>query len=127
MKIFALLFIFVSVSSVLAEERYTTKYDNIKLNEILKNKRLVRGYGNCLLNKGVCSTEGAELKEHMHDIIETGCSKCNVKQRNGFAIILRHLIDKEPKMWMELEEIYDPDGTYRLKYKEEANKEGIKL
>lgn len=44
------------------DSKYTTKYDNVDLNEILKNKRLLKGYVNCLLEKGPCSPDGAELK-----------------------------------------------------------------
>ena len=45
-----------------ADEQYSTKYDNIDLDEILNNRRLLTGYVNCLLDKGACSPEGVELK-----------------------------------------------------------------
>lgn len=46
----------------LAEEKYTDKYDNINLQEILDNKRLLMSYVNCILDKGRCNAEGKELK-----------------------------------------------------------------
>lgn len=49
----------------MAEEKYTDKYDNIDLDEILSNKRLLMAYVNCVLDKGKCSPEGKELKGKM--------------------------------------------------------------
>jgi hypothetical protein len=42
------------------EEKY--KYDNLNIEEILGNKRLLQAYVNCVLDKGKCSPEGKELK-----------------------------------------------------------------
>jgi hypothetical protein len=44
------------------DEKYTTKYDNINVDEILASDRLVENYVKCLLDKGRCTPEGAELK-----------------------------------------------------------------
>jgi hypothetical protein len=44
------------------EEKYTTRYDNIDVDSILKNDRLLQNYVKCLLDKGRCTPEGAELK-----------------------------------------------------------------
>lgn len=45
-----------------ADEKYTTKYDNVDLDEIIGNKRLLKNYVNCLLDKGNCTPDGQELK-----------------------------------------------------------------
>lgn len=52
----------VAVAVVAADVKYTTKYDNVDLEEILKNKRLLKNYVHCLLEKGNCSPDGLELK-----------------------------------------------------------------
>jgi hypothetical protein len=44
------------------DEKYTTKYDNINLDEILESDRLLDNYFKCLLEKGKCTPEGTELK-----------------------------------------------------------------
>jgi len=44
------------------DEKYTTKYDNINVDEILASDRLIDNYVKCLMDKGRCSPEGAELK-----------------------------------------------------------------
>jgi len=41
---------------------YTTKYDNIDIDQILASKRLVNSYVQCLLEKKPCTPEGGELK-----------------------------------------------------------------
>lgn len=43
---------------------YETKYDNIDLDEILKNDRLRKNYIKCLLNNGPCTPDAQELKSN---------------------------------------------------------------
>lgn len=43
-------------------QKYTDRYDNIDLNEILSNAHLLKGYVDCILDKGKCTPEGKELK-----------------------------------------------------------------
>ncbi|XP_022910876.1 ejaculatory bulb-specific protein 3-like [Onthophagus taurus] len=109
------------------DDKYTTKYDGVDLDAILKNKRLLHGYINCLLEKGPCSPDGTELKNNLPDAINNGCSKCSEKQREGGKKVLRFIIDNERAAWDELEKKYDPSGEYRKKYEAEAKKEGINL
>lgn len=54
--------LFLLFAYVYADDKYTNKYDNINLDEILENKRLLKNYVNCLLDKGNCSPDGQELK-----------------------------------------------------------------
>jgi len=43
-------------------EMYTTKYDNNNIDENFASDRLIDSYVKCLMDKGRCSPEGAELK-----------------------------------------------------------------
>lgn len=43
---------------------YETKYDNIDLDELLKNDRLRKNYVKCLLNEGPCTPDGLELRSN---------------------------------------------------------------
>lgn len=45
-----------------APQKYTSKYDDINLDEILSNRRLLVPYVHCILDKGKCTPEGKELK-----------------------------------------------------------------
>ena len=46
-------------------DKYTTRYDNLDVNGILKSERLLRNYFNCLMDKGPCTREGLELKSEL--------------------------------------------------------------
>lgn len=65
MKTFTVIFTILVVAYVVVgrpQDQYTTKYDNIDIDRILKNERLLKNYVNCVLSKGKCSPEGTELK-----------------------------------------------------------------
>lgn len=44
------------------KDGYDSKYDNIDLDELLKNDRLRKNYVKCLLNQGPCTPDAQELK-----------------------------------------------------------------
>ncbi|XP_049823822.1 uncharacterized protein LOC109595898 [Aethina tumida] len=109
------------------EEKYTTKYDNVDLDQILKSDRLMKNYINCIMDRGRCTSDGAELKRVLPDSLRTDCSKCSEKQKEGSKKVLRHLIKNKRKWFDELSAKYDPEGIYITKYREEFAKEGIIL
>lgn len=41
---------------------YTTKFDDVNVEDIIKSDRLLQGYVKCALDKGPCTPDGAELK-----------------------------------------------------------------
>lgn len=43
-------------------KQYTTKYDNINLDEILNSKRLLSNYVKCLADNVGCTPQGKELR-----------------------------------------------------------------
>lgn len=128
----------ITHGDVTQNTQYTTKYDNVDINDIIHNDRLLKGYVNCLLDKGPCTADGLELKsmffrvisfgiltknnqfvllpENMPDAIETNCSKCSDKQREGSEVMMQYLIDNKPEYWNPLQEKYDPTGSYRKRY-----------
>lgn len=57
-----LLVCFGVIALVACDDKYTTKWDNIDIDSILKSDRLLENYFNCLLDKGRCTPDGAELK-----------------------------------------------------------------
>lgn len=48
--------------NAIPQQKYTARYDNVNVNEILQNKRLLLPYLKCALDTGRCSPEGKELK-----------------------------------------------------------------
>lgn len=113
------------VACALAEDRYTTKYDNVDLDGILRSERLLKNYVNCLLDKGSCTPDAKELKDHLPDALETECSKCSEKQRNGTEKVIRYLVNKKPATWEQLKKKYDPNDEYSRRYQDEAHEHGI--
>jgi hypothetical protein len=72
------------IFGVVSAQKYTTKYDNINLDDILKSERLLNNYFNCLMDKGKCTPDGNELKRTLPDALKTDCSKCkNSHSSNG--------------------------------------------
>lgn len=45
-----------------SEDKYTDRYDDINVDEILSNKRLFTSYIKCLMDQGRCTPEGNTLK-----------------------------------------------------------------
>lgn len=53
---------YIALSNASPADGYDTKYDNINLDDVLTNDRLLKNYVNCLLGEGPCSPDGQELK-----------------------------------------------------------------
>ncbi|GLV39839.1 Ejaculatory bulb protein III [Carabus blaptoides fortunei] len=72
-----------AIAYVECDEKYTTKYDNIDLDQILHTDRLLKSYVKCLMNEGPCTPDGAELKRVLIDAMESDCQKCSAKQKDN--------------------------------------------
>ncbi|XP_014215626.1 ejaculatory bulb-specific protein 3-like [Copidosoma floridanum] len=98
------------------EVRYTTKYDNVDIESVIGNERLLAGYVGCLLETKPCSPDAAELKRNLPDALATNCSRCSSAQKTISERLTHHLIDNKPDEWSLLEQRYDPTGAYRERY-----------
>ncbi|CAH2266979.1 allergen Tha p 1-like [Pararge aegeria] len=107
----------VAVAWTKPANTYTDKWDNINVDEILESQRLLRGYADCLVDKGRCTSDAKALKETLPDALEHDCSKCTPKQKSSADKVIRHLVNKRPDLWKELSAKYDPKNLYQQKYK----------
>ncbi|PZC77867.1 allergen Tha p 1 [Helicoverpa armigera] len=98
---------------------YTDKYDNVDLDEILGNRRLMVPYIKCMLDQGKCAPDAKELKEHIKEALENECGKCTEAQKKGTRRVIGHLINHEADFWNELTAKYDPERKYTTKYEKE--------
>ncbi|PSN51556.1 Ejaculatory bulb-specific protein 3 [Blattella germanica] len=114
---------FSEAARIRRDDKFTTKYDNIDLDEVLKSDRLFLNYFNCLMDKGRCTPDGEELKKSVPDALENDCSKCSEKQKEGTKKVLKYLIKDKPQQWDELIAKYDPTGDYKKKYEEKYKDE----
>jgi hypothetical protein len=81
----------VCIATCQAEETYDVKYDNVDVDEILKSERLLTSYIKCLMDEGPCTEDGRDLKDTLPDAINTDCSKCTEKQKEGSAKIMHFM------------------------------------
>ncbi|KAK2574981.1 hypothetical protein KPH14_008744 [Odynerus spinipes] len=103
--------------------RYTTKYDNVDIDAIIKSERLLNAYVGCLLDRNPCTPDAMELKRNLPDALATNCSACSEAQKIAADKLSHHLIDNRPDEWSFLEEKYDPNGDYRRSYQQNKSKE----
>ncbi|XP_011708037.1 PREDICTED: ejaculatory bulb-specific protein 3-like isoform X2 [Wasmannia auropunctata] len=112
-----------------ADDKYTDKFDNIDVDQILNNDRLLKRYIDCLLDKPNvrCPAEAIELKKHITDALDDECSKCSEHQKEMVKKVIKHLIINKRSMWNELKAKYDPEGNYAKKYEDMAKEEGVQI
>lgn len=54
--------LFAVVIAVASAQEYPSKFDNVDIDGILKNDRILNNYIKCMLEKGPCTKEGREFK-----------------------------------------------------------------
>lgn len=57
-----LILLCVFVAAAVAQQKYNKQYDNVNIETVLGNDRVLTNYIKCLLEKGACTREGRELK-----------------------------------------------------------------
>nr|UEP64254.1 odorant binding [Cotesia flavipes] len=124
MKVVLVLFAVIAVA-LSAKTTYTSKFDNIDVDNILNNKRLLEGYVKCLMGTGKCTSEGIELREKLPEALATECEKCTPAQKEKSEKIIRFLVNNRRELWDQLAVKYDPKDEYRQKYLDQAKAKGI--
>ncbi|XP_046662387.1 ejaculatory bulb-specific protein 3-like [Homalodisca vitripennis] len=114
--------IVVAAAAVADAQHYSSRWDNVQVEPILKNERLLKTYFRCVMDEGKCSPDAAELKKNIPDALENECAKCTEKQRENVEKVMKFIFNKKPDMFKQLEAKYDPKGVYRSKY-QDRNKE----
>ncbi|XP_058452935.1 ejaculatory bulb-specific protein 3-like [Malaya genurostris] len=117
---FLILVVLALVAVVSAQEKYTSRYDGIDVEEILRSDRLFNNYYKCLMDEGPCTPDGKELKRILPEALQTDCVKCSESQRAGAIRVVNYLIENRPEQWKNLQAKYDPDNIYVEKYRSEV-------
>ncbi|KZC11655.1 Ejaculatory bulb-specific protein 3 [Dufourea novaeangliae] len=90
----------VLVVAFAEEEMYSSKYDDIDIEEILANTKLREQYLKCYLETGPCVTADAKyFKDRFPEAFVTKCKKCTPKQVIFFDKISEWFTENEPEMW----------------------------
>lgn len=56
------------------------------------------------------------VTETLPDALQTGCEKCNEKQKTTSERVIKHLIKERSKDWDRLVNKFDPKGEYKKRY-----------
>nr|CAD7458275.1 unnamed protein product [Timema tahoe] len=121
LSVFCFMCVTQSLSGIPREDKYTKRWDSIDLDQILHTDRLLEGYLRCLMEEGPCTPDARDLKSIVPDALETNCTKCSEKQKEGSEKVIDYLIENKPDRWHQLERKYDPEGKY-LELRGEKNK-----
>lgn len=62
MKSTLMMVLLLGVFCVIMAQKYPQKFDNVNIETVLSNDRVLTNYIKCLLDKGACTREGRELK-----------------------------------------------------------------
>ncbi|KYN14050.1 Ejaculatory bulb-specific protein 3 [Trachymyrmex cornetzi] len=122
-------FCLLAIISVVYAEEYTNRFDNIDIDQIIQNDRLLKRYIDCLLDKPDvrCPPEAIELKKHINEALENECAKCSDKQREMVRKVIKHLVTNKREWWNLLKAKYDPEEKFAKKYEEMAKKENVQI
>ncbi|XP_031618373.1 ejaculatory bulb-specific protein 3-like [Contarinia nasturtii] len=109
---FAMVLLLGIVCMVLAE-KYPAKYDQVNIDNVLSNDRVLTNYIKCLLDKGACTREGRELKKLLPDALQSDCSKCSAAQKRNSKKVINFLRTRRPNDWKDLTAKFDPEGLFK--------------
>nr|ARO70327.1 Chemosensory protein 23 [Dendrolimus punctatus] len=106
-------FIILGCVLAVAVALYTDEFDNLDVMEMVKNPRTLKGYTDCLTEKGPCPPPGKALKENIKEAMLTDCAQCTEKQKEKATESIRYLFRNERKIFDQVADVYDPSGQYR--------------
>ncbi|KAH8254453.1 hypothetical protein KR032_010166 [Drosophila birchii] len=115
--------VLAGLAAAAPEKQYTNKFDNVNVDEVLGNDRVLNNYLKCLMEKGPCTPEGRELKRLLPDALQSDCSKCTATQRRNSEKVINFLRARRAGEWKLLLEKYDPQGVYRSKHEAASKKQ----
>uniref|UniRef100_U5ESI4 Protein serine/threonine kinase aedes aegypti n=1 Tax=Corethrella appendiculata TaxID=1370023 RepID=U5ESI4_9DIPT len=121
MKYLTIYIFTIVIALAYAQKTYKSTFDNVNVDQVLKNDRILNNYLKCLLDKGPCTQEGRELKKTLPDALKTNCDKCTEIQRRNSRKVIDHLQVKKPQEWKKLLDKYDPQGVYKSNFEERIN------
>ncbi|KAL0101466.1 hypothetical protein PUN28_018948 [Cardiocondyla obscurior] len=97
---FVLTIIAVTLACVLAEETYSTRYDNVDIDGVLSNEKLRMQYYNCFMDTAPCKTADAKFfKGVIGEALQTQCKKCSEKQKALLDRMADWYTKNKPEQW----------------------------
>ncbi|KAG6454404.1 allergen Tha p 1 [Manduca sexta] len=112
MKTWLLCLVLTVVVSRSTQQNYP-RNENININAILQNDRILLGYYKCVMDKGPCTKDGKVFKRALPEALPTACARCSQKQKAVFRTLLLAIRAKSEPRFMELLDKYDPSRANR--------------
>ncbi|XP_043271644.1 allergen Tha p 1-like [Venturia canescens] len=109
------------VASAFAAETHSNKFDNVDIDSILGNKRILTNYIKCMLDEGNCTPDGRDFKKLLPEVLGNGCNKCTERQKSTAEKVIKHLKRERAADWNRLLKKYDPKGEYEKRYQATLN------
>nr|QWS70520.1 chemosensory protein 8 [Cylas formicarius] len=105
-------------SAICLAQQYSTRYDNLDIESILSNKRVLTNYIKCILDEGPCTSEGRELRKHIPEAVSTKCSKCTDSQKNIVRKGSLYIMKNRPDDWARIRKKFDPQNVHAKNFNE---------
>ncbi|KAK5647407.1 hypothetical protein RI129_002299 [Pyrocoelia pectoralis] len=113
------LFVFVVVVRASRGDSFDDDFDNIDIDEILENKRLVDNYIHCFKTGQKCTPEGQKFRDLLPKALKSKCNDCTEEQKEKVYKSLEWAIQNRPDDFLEIEAIHDPDHHFRADFASE--------
>ncbi|NP_001037192.1 chemosensory protein 14 isoform X1 [Bombyx mori] len=110
-SLFCVLVLTVVVSS--SRQQSYPRNDNININAILQNDRILLGYFKCVMDRGPCTKDGKTFKRALPEALPTACARCSNKQKAAFRTLLLAIRARSEPSFLELLDKYDPSRSNR--------------
>ncbi|KOC65006.1 Ejaculatory bulb-specific protein 3 [Habropoda laboriosa] len=111
-----MLFAIFAITFAEEEEKYSSKYDDIDIDEILANPKLRNQYLDCYLGRKPCLTADAKyFKDKFPEAMATKCKKCTDKQVIFFDKAVSWFTENEPENWKKIVETAIRDAQNKEK------------
>jgi len=110
--------LFETVISQSQLSQYSTRYNNLNIDQILSSDRLVTNYVECLLSRKPCPPEGKDLKRILPEALRTKCARCSTQQLEGGLRVITKLYYDYPTQYNRLRAKWDPTGEYHRRFEE---------
>ncbi|KAF4524967.1 hypothetical protein B566_EDAN014484 [Ephemera danica] len=75
----------------------------LQIDRILGDEQLVKGYFECVMDKGPCDPAGEALKSLLPKWFDSECSTCNERQKENISKIVKFAKDNKAELYEQIE------------------------
>ncbi|KAF5301378.1 hypothetical protein FQA39_LY10776 [Lamprigera yunnana] len=118
---------FALVAVKLAHPQFTDEFDNVDIDEILGNQRLVNNYLNCIKTGKKCTADGLKARELIPQVLQSKCDECSQSHKDKALKILEWTIKNRSDDFLDIEAEFDSAREFRNQFDEDLKQRGINL